>query len=62
MGGLAPDRLQPTAGASGVRADRPQLAKQIFGLKAGDMVTVRKLDKLGRGAGLLHSELPVAAD
>jgi len=33
---------------SGTRADRPQLAKLMAGLKAGDIVTVTKLDRLGR--------------
>jgi DNA invertase Pin-like site-specific DNA recombinase len=33
---------------SGVRADRPQLAKLMAGLKAGDIVIVTKIDRLGR--------------
>ena len=33
---------------SGVRADRPQLAKLVAGLKPGDIVLVTKLDRLGR--------------
>jgi DNA invertase Pin-like site-specific DNA recombinase len=33
---------------SGVRANRPQLAKLMAALKAGDLVVVTKIDRLGR--------------
>ncbi|NEU97549.1 recombinase family protein [Bradyrhizobium uaiense] len=33
---------------SGARADRPQLAKLMAAIKAGDVVLVTKLDRLGR--------------
>src|SRR3974390_2316157 len=33
---------------SGARSDRPQLAKLMAALKPGDIVTVAKLDRLGR--------------
>ena len=52
----APSFLSDSAGAgtifrekvSGARADRPQLAKLMAGLKAGNVVAVSKLDRLGR--------------
>src|SRR5581483_6834989 len=33
---------------SGARADRPQLAKLMAAIKPGDVVTVTKIDRLGR--------------
>src|ERR1700722_12873275 len=33
---------------SGVRADRPQLARMVAALKRGDLVVVTRLDRLGR--------------
>jgi DNA invertase Pin-like site-specific DNA recombinase len=33
---------------SGVRADRPQLARMVAALKPGDLVVVTRLDRLGR--------------
>jgi DNA invertase Pin-like site-specific DNA recombinase len=33
---------------SGVRADRPQLAKMVAALRRGDLVIVTRLDRLGR--------------
>ena len=33
---------------SGVRADRPQLAKLVATLERGDLVIVTRLDRLGR--------------
>ena len=43
---------------SGVRADRPQLARLMAALKAGDIVAVTKLDRLGRST----RELPELID
>ena len=55
-GRLRPDRTLKAAGAdpiyrekiSGVRADRPQLARLTARLLPGDIVVVTKLDRLGR--------------
>src|SRR5215813_503966 len=42
---------------SGARADRPQLAKLMAGLKAGDVVLVTKLDRLGRSTRELLDQI-----
>ena len=48
MGGLTSSQLFYREKISGVRADRPQLATLMAGLKPGDVVLVCKLDWLGR--------------
>ena len=48
MGGLTSSQLFYREKISGVRADRPQLATLMAGLKPGDVVLVCKLDRLGR--------------
>jgi DNA invertase Pin-like site-specific DNA recombinase len=42
---------------SGARADRPQLAKMMASLQPGDIVTVTKLDRLGRNTKELFALL-----
>jgi DNA invertase Pin-like site-specific DNA recombinase len=42
---------------SGARSDRPQLAKLLKGLRAGDVIVVTKLDRLARSTHDLQSIL-----